>query len=168
MKPRFAVLLMTLLFSIPAFSQRKQELIRQNEHRNLLMLQKKNKNKNVYYEKGDVISFQINGRKSKIKAEIIDFKDSTIIFQGFEVNVDQIKCIYIDEKTKWWLRYKTAQLSFITGMGYLALDVINTGKIDKNTLAVTGTIVGVGLVAKLLISNKIKIRRRTKLKLLKL
>lgn len=163
-----AALLTTLLFSTPALSQHRGKVITCTEHRSLLMLQKKNRNKNAYYEKSDVISFQIKGRKSKIKAEIIDFKDSTIIFQGFEVNVDQIKCIYIDEKTKWWLRCKIAQLSFITCTGYLALDVINTGKLDKNTLAVTATIVGVGLIAKLLISNKIKIRGRTKLKILTL
>ena len=89
------------------------------------MLQKKNKNKNVFYEKGDIISFQVKGRRLKITGQIIDFKDSVIVFQGYEVKVSEIKCLYIDEKTKWWLRYKIAQLSFITGTGYLALDIIN-------------------------------------------
>ena len=79
------------------------------------MLQKKNKNKNVFYEKGDIISFQVKGRRLKITGQIIDFKDSVIVFQGYEVKVSEIKCLYIDEKTKWWLRYKIAQLSLITG-----------------------------------------------------
>lgn len=132
------------------------------------MLQKKNKNKNAYYKTGDMISFQVKGRKSKITGEIVDFKDSVIVFRGYEVNVTEIKCLYIDEKTKWWLRYKIAQLSLITGTGYLLLDVINTGQLNKNTLTVGGTIIGVGLLAKLLIRNKIKIRGRTKLRILKL
>jgi hypothetical protein len=168
MKPASALFLMILLSNTPVLSQRKEEGVIQANYRSLLMLQKKNKNKNAYYEKGDVISFQIKGRKSKIKAEIIDFKDSVIVFQGYEVTIDQIKCLYIDEKTKWWLRYKIAQLSLITGTGYLALEALNTGKIDKSTLAVSGSIICVGLIAKLLISNKIKIRGRTKLKILTL
>jgi hypothetical protein len=75
---------------------------------------------------------------------------------------------YIDEKTRWWLRYKIAQLSLIAGTGYLALDVINTGELKKETLIVSGTVIGVGLLAKLLISNKIKIRGKTKLRVLRL
>ncbi len=136
--------------------------------RTLLMLQKKNKNKNAYYQPGDVISFKIKGRKSKIKDEIVDLKDSVIVFRGYEVEVSKITCLYIDEKTKWWLRYKIAQLSLITGTGYLALDVINSGKLNNNTLVVSGSLIGVGLLAKLLIGNKIKIRGRTKLRILRL
>jgi hypothetical protein len=48
------------------------------------------------------------------------------------------------------------------------LDVINTGELKKETLIVSGTVIGVGLLAKLLISNKIKIRGKTKLRILKL
>jgi hypothetical protein len=136
--------------------------------RNLLMLQKKNKNKTAYYESGDVISFKIEGRKSKITGEIVELRDSIIVFRGYEVPIRQITCLYIDEKTKWWLRYKIAQLSLIAGTGYLALDVINTGELKKETLIVSGAVIGVGLLAKLLISNKIKIKGRTKLRILKL
>ena len=168
MRLTFPILLATLLLNNYAFSQRTYKNVKGTEQRSFLMLQKKNKNKNAYYEKGDVISFQVKGRKSKITAEITNFRDSVIVFQGFEVNVGEIKCIYIDEKTKWWLRYKVAQLSFITGTGYLALDVINTGKLNGNTLAVSGSIIGVGLIAKMLISNKIKIKGRTKLRVLSL
>lgn len=150
------------------FSQRSPDKPIVLQHRTVLMLQKKNKNKNVYYSVGDAISFQIKGRKSKITGEILDFKDSLIVFKGYEVNVADIKCLYIDEKTKWWLRYKIAQLSFITGTGYLLVDFINTGELNNNTLTVSGTIIGVGLISKLLITNKIKIRERTKLRILKL
>jgi hypothetical protein len=115
-----------------------------------------------------VISFKIEGRKSKITGEIVELRDSIIVFRGYEVPIRQITCLYIDEKTKWWLRYKIAQLSLIAGTGYLALDVINTGELKKETLIVSGAVIGVGLLAKLLISNKIKIKGKTKLRILKL
>jgi hypothetical protein len=136
--------------------------------RSLLMLQKKNKNKTVYYKAGDVISFKIIGNRFKTKGEIVELKDSVIVFKGYEVPINKIFCLYIDEKTRWWLRYKIAQLSLIAGTGYLVLDVINTGELKKETLIVSGTVIGVGLLAKLLISNKIKIRGKTKLRVLRL
>ncbi|MFM9837894.1 MAG: hypothetical protein ACKVOQ_06495 [Cyclobacteriaceae bacterium] len=153
----FALWLTLFISYIDCFSQR-----------HLLMLEKKNKNKTVYYKAGDVISFKIIGNKSKTKGEIVELKDSVIVFKGYEVHINKIACLYIDEKTKWWLRYKIAQLSLIAGIGYLALDVINTGELKKETLIVSGTVIGVGLLAKLLISNKIKIRGKTKLRILKL
>jgi hypothetical protein len=48
------------------------------------MLQKKNKNKNSYYEVGDDISFRLTGNKGKTSGEILDLKDSVIVFHGFE------------------------------------------------------------------------------------
>lgn len=155
-----------LLLNIRGQSQRQADKITLRVPHTLLMLQKKNKNKNVYYEIGETISFQVNGGKTRITATITGFRDSVIVFNGLEVPVASIRCLYIDEKTRWWLRYKIAQLSLITGGGYLSLDAINTGKINQQTLAVSGTIIGVGLIAKLLISNKIKIKRRTKLRIL--
>jgi hypothetical protein len=162
------LLVAAFLINTWSFSQHLNDRSSILGQRSLLMLEKKNKNKIVYYKTGELISFKVKGRKSKITGEIADFKDSVIVFKGFEVHVADIKCLYIDEKTKWWLRYKIAQLSFITGTGYLLLDVINTGQLNKNTLAVSGTVIGFGLLAKLLISNKIKIRGRTKLRILEL
>ncbi len=133
--------------------------------RTLLMLQG-NKNKNVYYKAGDEISFRLNGNKRKISGEIVDFRDSVIVFRGFEVHVTEISSLYIDEKTKWWLRYKIEQLALIVGGGYLLLDFINTGELNKNTLLVSATLIGVGLIAKAIIGNRIKIKRRTKLRIL--
>ena len=133
-----------------------------------LMLQKKNKNKNAYYKQGDEISFTINESKRRITAEIIGFKDSVIVFNGFEVRVTDISSLYIDEKTRWWLRFKVEQLSLIAGGGYLLLDIINSGELTKETLMISGTLIGVGLIAKVLIGNKIPIRGRTKLRILKL
>jgi len=130
------------------------------------MLQKRNKNKNAYYIPGDVITFTVNGDKRRISGEIADFKDDVIIFKGFEIQVDEISSLYIDEKTRWWLRYKIEQLSLIIGGGYLLLDIVNTGELNKDTLIVSGTLIGVGLLAILFIGNKIKIKGRTKLRIL--
>ncbi len=134
--------------------------------RSLLLLQTKNKNKYAYYGRGDLISFKVHGNKSKIVGEILDLKNSVIVFSGFEVPISKIKCLYIDEKTRWWLRYKLAQMTLITGTGYVLLDVINSGEFSKDTLMVGGVLIGVGLVAQLIIGNKIKIKRRTKLRIL--
>jgi outer membrane lipoprotein-sorting protein len=133
---------------------------------NRLMLQKQNKNKNTYYKRGDLIAFQRHGNNAKITSEILYLKDSVIVFKGFEVAVNDISCLYIDEKTKWWLRYKLSQLALIGGTGYLLLDVLNTGELNNDVLIVSGTIIGIGLLAKILIGNKIKIKGKTQLKIL--
>ena len=98
----------------------------------------------------------------------MDLKDSVIVFHGFEVRVDEISSLYIDEKTKWWLRYKVEQIGLIAGIGYLTLDFINSGQINRETLVISGVFIGVGLIGKLLIGNRIEIRGRTKLRILKL
>lgn len=132
----------------------------------LLMLQKRNSNKNVFYKKGDEISFRVNESKTKVSGEIAAIQDSVIVFKGFDVKVSEISSLYIDEKTRWWLRYKIEQLAFITGGGYLLLDVINTGEFNSNTLIISGSLIGVGLIARVFIGNMIKIRGRTRLKVL--
>ena len=102
------------------------------------MLQKKNKNKNAYYKPGDEISFRLNGSKRKKTGVILELKDSVIVFHGFEVRVNEISSLYIDEKTKWWLRYKVEQLGLIAGIGYLTLDLINSGQLSSETLVISG------------------------------
>jgi len=134
----------------------------------LLMLQKRNKNKNVYYKKGEGVSFRVNDTKAKVTGEIVAIQDSVIVFKGFEVRVSEISSLYIDEKTRWWLRYKIEQLSLITGGGYLLLDIINTGELNNKTLIVSGTLIGAGLIARVLIGNRIKVRGRTKLRILRI
>ncbi len=166
MKTRVALLIVILLFPTATFSQRVDRTPNSQQEKTLLMLQKKNKNKNAYYKAGDEITFQLKGLKSKIRDEIIEIKDSVLVFKGYTIPVKEIKCLYVDEKTKWWLRYKIAQLTLIAGTGYLLLDVINTGQLSRETLNVTAMIISVGVIARLLISNKIK--GRTKLRVLRL
>ena len=132
-----------------------------------LMLQKRNGNKNAYYKIGEEISFRVNGNRSKITGVIMALEDSVIVFHGFEVHVSEIRSIYIDDKTKWWLRYKIEQLLLLGGTAYLFVDVINNQKLSKETAIIAGTAIGGGLLAKLIIGNRIKMRGRTKLRILK-
>ena len=136
--------------------------------RSILMLQTKNKNKTVYYKPGEVISFRVGESKRKISGEIIALKDSVIVFRGFEIRVDKISSLYIDEKTRWWLRFKIEQLGLLAGGGYLILDVINTGELNNETLVISGSLIAVGLIGKLLIGNRIKIKGRTRLRIVRL
>lgn len=135
---------------------------------NILMLQKKNKNKNVYYKVGDDLIFYRNGESSRIKGNILAIDDSILVFRGYKVHIKEITALHIDEKTRWWLRFKAAQLPLICGSGYLVLDVANSGEVSEKTLVISGTMIGLGIVFKLLIPNKIKIKGMTKLKILKL
>lgn len=98
----------------------------------------------------------------------MELKDSIIVFKGFKLNVCEISSLYIDEKTRWWLRYKVQQLSLIAGGGYLLLNLINNGEISEDNLVISGTLIGVGLIAKFLIGNRIKIKGRTKLRIVRL
>lgn len=136
--------------------------------RTLLMLQKKNKNKNVYYKAGDEISFRVSESKERITGQIYEFQDSVVVFKGFKVKVSEISSLYIDEKTRWWLRYKIEQIGFIAGGGYILLNIINEGDISKDVLIIGGTLIGVGLIAKLLIGNRIRIAGNTRLRIIRL
>jgi len=122
----------------------------------------------VYYKPGDEISFRLNGDKDKISGEILYFKDTVIVFKGFEVAVDEISSLYIDRKTRWWLRYKIEQLFLLGGAGCLLLDVINTGELDPNTLIISSSLIGAGLLARILIGNRIKMGGRTRLRIIHL
>jgi len=132
------------------------------------MLEMKNKNKNAYYKIGDEISFQVTGDKSKVTGEIIELRDSIIVFKDYQININKISSIYIDDKTKWWLRYKVEQLFLLAGAGYLLADIINSGEVNSETLLISGAMISVGVIAKLLIGNKIKMKGRTRLRILKL
>ena len=125
----------------------------------------KNKHRQAYYKAGDAISFRVKGDKSKITDQIKAFEDSVIVFQGYQVPVREITDLYVDDKTKIWfiLRYKYKKLLPVAGAGYLLLDVVNTKTLDKNTLLLSGALVGAGLLAKYFISDRFKIRKKRKL-----
>ena len=141
-----------------------------HSHCQTLLMFKKNKNKIVYYKMGDIISFRIKGDKKKITEPIRDFGDSLLVFKYFNVNPKEITDMYVDHKTKAWyfLKYKYEKLCLIAGTGYLLLDVINTGELSEETLIVSGSLIAAGLLAKWLISKRIKIKGKRGLYILNL
>ncbi|HEY5824635.1 MAG TPA: hypothetical protein VIT44_09725 [Cyclobacteriaceae bacterium] len=122
----------------------------------------KNKNKVVYYESGDELTFTIAGHREKIKDQIKLFiGDSIIVFNQHNIDVRQIDGVYVDKKNKVWyfLKYKLSKLFLFAGTGYLLLDVINTGELSEQTLLISGSLITAGVLAKLLISKRIKVRK---------
>jgi hypothetical protein len=119
----------------------------------------------AYYENGDIISFRFAGGKNKVTGHIEGFTDSTIVFSQYEVNVRDISHIYVDGKTRQWFahRYKYEKLLLIAGFGYLMLDVINTGELTEDTKWVSVGLIGAGLTASFLITDRFKIKGRKSL-----
>lgn len=139
---------------------------RASAQHNVLLLEMPNPNKNAYYEVGDVLTFYLPGKRSRRTETILALEDSLIVFRGYTVPVSQITALHIDDKTRWWLRYKPAQLALIVGTGYILLDTVNNRELNEGTLVIGGSLIGLGLIFRLLIPNKIKIRRNTKLSIL--
>jgi hypothetical protein len=145
------IVLLMLIFCANGFGQK--------------LLFHKNKNKYVFYEVNDIISFRLKGDKEKITRQIIGFNDSLIFFQNLMVNPRAISHMYVDRKTRNWypLRYKYKKIFPVLGIGYLLLDVLNTQQLNKTTLIISGSLVAAGILSKFLISEKIKIKKRRKL-----
>jgi hypothetical protein len=125
----------------------------------------KNRYKEVFYQAGETISFNLKGDNSKIRAEIKGFDGDLIVFQDFKVDPKDVTSIYVDAKTRTWfiLRYKYQIVLPIIGFGYMLLDFINTGALSKETVVFGTTFIAAGLLAKILISKRIKIKGRRKL-----
>lgn len=126
---------------------------------------KKNSHREAMYSVSDVISFDLKNNKEKVSDQIKGFEDSLIVFQSYKLNYREISALYVDKKTKIWfiLRYKYEKLFFLTGADFLPIDIINTGRIEPKALAVSGALLGAGLLSRWLISDKIKIRGKRKL-----
>jgi hypothetical protein len=129
-----------------------------SQHTRLMFM--KNKNKVVYYEAGDVLTFTVKNNPERIEDQIKSFVgDSLIVFNQRTIDVRAIDGIYLDKKNKVWyfMRYKWSKLFLFAGTGYLLLDVINTGEFDEKTLLISGSLITAGVIAKLLISKRLKI-----------
>ena len=131
-----------------------------SQHTRLMFM--KNKNKVVYYESGNELTFTINGHREKIKDQIKSFiGDSIIVFNQHSIDVREIDGVYLDKKNKVWyfFKYKWSKLFLFAGTGYLLLDVINRGELDEQTLLISGSLITAGILAKLLISKRLKVRK---------
>ena len=105
-----------------------------------LMLQKQDARKNAFYEVGDELIYYREGKRSKTKDRIVAFEDSMIVFYRYRLPVSQITALHIDNKTRWWLRFKLSQLSLLGGAGYLFLNAVNGQGVDRDALVVGGSL----------------------------
>ncbi|WP_375416724.1 hypothetical protein [uncultured Hymenobacter sp.] len=126
---------------------------------------KKNNHREAFYTSGDVITFNLKGNKAKISEQIKGFEDSLIVFQFYKVNPKEIAAIYVDKKTKIWfiLRYKYEKIFLLSGVLFLPIDIINTGRVQEKSMLISGGLLTTGLLARWLISDKMKIKGRRKL-----
>jgi hypothetical protein len=133
------------------------------------LLFQKNRHREALYVEGDIISLRLKGKKRKYTDQIIGFQDSIVVFRNYRINPTEISHLYVDDKTKTWFifRYKYKNVLPIAGAGYILLDLLNTGELKKETLVIGGTFIASGIIAKLLISERIKIKGRRKLVILR-
>ena len=126
---------------------------------------RKSPSKIAYYEKGEVISFRVNGDRTRHTHQIETFTDSTIVFRYHEVALRDITHVFVDQKTRQWfeMRYKYEKVLLIAGFGYLMMDVINTGELSNETKWVSLSLIGAGIVAKFMVKDKIRIGGRKQL-----
>lgn len=134
---------------------------------NTLMF-RKNRHKIAYYKVGDEISVQLKGSKEKFSGKIEGFEDSLIVFKYHSINPGDIAAIYVDDKIRSWfiLRYKYEKIFLFTGIAYLLVDVANAERLRQETAVIGGSIITAGLLAKFLVSKKIKIKGNRKLLIL--
>lgn len=120
----------------------------------------KNRIREAHYYAGEMISIRILDNDFKVTDQIKGFSNGLILFDGYEVNPADITHLYVDRKTRAWFafRYKFEKLFLFAGAGYLVLDVINTREVDKGTVLLGGSLIGAGLLAKVLISDRFKIK----------
>jgi hypothetical protein len=81
------------------------------------------------------------------------------------IRPEEISDIYVDDKTRNWyvLRYKYEKIFLYGGTGYLLLDVLNTGKINPQTVKLSGILVGASFLAKILVPKRMRIKGKRKL-----
>lgn len=125
----------------------------------------KNRFKHAKYKVGDMISFSIKDDKQKHTFRIKGFEDSLIVFNSYKINPNDITHMYLDDKTRVWyiLRYKYSRAFLIGGMGYFAIDAINSGEISPNTLLIGGSLISAGIIAKIIFRERISIKGKRRL-----
>lgn len=127
------------------------------------LMYQKNKYQKIYFKPGDFISFKIKDDRFKITDQIKKLEDNQIVFDFYKVHLDEITHFYIDDDTQNWSSGALSNLLPIAGTGYLLLDVINTGDFYPNTMIISGSMVGTGLLVKWLTKKKTRLKGSRKL-----
>ena len=114
---------------------------------------------------GDVISFRLKDDKKKHTFKIRGFEDSVIVFDNYRINPNEITHMYIDDKTRVWyiLRYKYRRGFLIGGIGYFAIDGVNSGEITANMAWISGSLVSAGILAGIIFKDRIRIKGKRRL-----
>lgn len=114
----------------------------------------------MFYKTGDKITFRLKGDRSRITGLIRGFDDGAIVFKDYRISPAEISHLYVDAKTRQWfiLRYKYEKLFLFAGSGFLLLDLVNNGTLEEESLVIGGSLLAAGVLARLLISKKIKIK----------
>jgi len=126
----------------------------------------KNRYRQATYHAGDPITVRVRNKGDKVSGRITGFLgDSLVLTQQDTLRISAIEAIYVDGKTREWFvfRYKYKHILPIAGVGYLLIDRLNSGFVNRSTLLVSGTLIGAGILARLLISEQIRIRGKRKL-----
>lgn len=126
---------------------------------------KKNGHREAVYAVGDKLTFELRTTRTKVTDRIIGFEDSLLVFQTYKLRPNEIGALYVDDKTKIWFifRYKYEKVFFLAGSLFLPISVINTGQVEPKALAVSGALLGAGLLARWLVSKKLRIKGKRKL-----
>jgi hypothetical protein len=138
-----------------------------NVHAQQRLMFRKSNSKVAIYERGEVISFRVRGDRASHTYQIEGFTDTTIVFRYHEVALRDISHLYVDQKTRQWfeMRYKYEKFLLIAGFGYFMMDVINTGELSEETKWVSLSLIGAGVVAKFMVTDKFRIGGRKRLTL---
>lgn len=128
----------------------------------------KNRHRQAVYTTGEVLTFELNGSKAKISDRIQGFEDSLLVFSSYKVNPQDITALYVDEKTKIWFifRYKYEKAFFLAGALFLPLDIVNSGQVAPQAATISGALLGASLLAHWLISDKLQIKGKRKLRVI--
>jgi len=131
-----------------------------------LLLYKDGSLRKSQYHAGDPISFKLKGDDQKKTLIIKNLMDSTIVFEGGEVALNEISTVYIKEDFRSWSPSTYATVLFIAGTGYMGLELINDNTISQNTAITSATLISLGALIHLVKRKKVKINDKYKLKIL--
>lgn len=146
------VVIFVLVFFFLPFLSRSQS--------NILLLEKQGRFKNIKYRLGDEISLRVQPGNRKLSGQIHYINDSSILVDFIhEVNIEDVTWVY----SKRFFFNLMSPILLIAGGGYFILDGLNRAinheypVITKNTLLVSGSLIGVGLVFRPLGTKRHKI-----------
>lgn len=131
-----------------------------------LLYFRKNRHREAAYQVNDALSCTVKGSRAKLHGRIRGFEgDSVLLLDEYRLNVRHISTLYVDDKTRIWFifRYKYEKLGYLAGGLFFPLNTLNSGQVQPRALAISGVLLGAGLLARLLISQQLKIKGRRRL-----